>query len=254
MLILNLQFYSGDQQQAMELARLIADMEVEKRYDVTFLFSARFDATHDQATIDYVSNKFPVRFITCTNRKGTGWPAGPNDLFSDSYQECIKMVRDGTIKDRTAVLFMEADCVPLSSDWISRLIEEYKGCGKKVLGAWISYDQCGIEHINGNCIISLDFYKTYRQIFQCRSREAWDATHRFALMAQGAPSRLIWSDYHLNTDRNPWKGEKYLFEPKRYSTMDAKLYGEELRPVWMHGLKGLVGIEAVRKKFKLPRK
>ena len=58
MLMLNFQFWEGDKDQAMELARLIADIEPSFREDVEVMFTARFDCRHDNKAIDYVSKKF----------------------------------------------------------------------------------------------------------------------------------------------------------------------------------------------------
>jgi len=246
MLILNLQFWSGDSAQAMALARLIADIEPQFRSDVQFVFSARFDAKHDKPTVDYVSKKFKV-FCHTSTRRGTGWPKGPNSLFVDSYQFCIEATRSGKIKG-DAILFIEADCVPLHMRWLDMLIEEYKSCGKMVLGAWLEVGDCGTRHINGNCIIHKDFWIKNRRIL-APSSGGWDADCSGILMKNGAPSRLIWSDYHLGTDRNPWRGCEYLFSEKLYRDPANPLFGVALKPVWMHGPKDMRGIECVREKF-----
>jgi hypothetical protein len=248
MLVLNLQFWNGDKNQAMELARLIADIEPNFREDVEFLFSARFDTEHDKKTIDYVSKKFRV-FTHKTTRRATGWPKGPNALFADSYQYCIERTRDGSMKGE-AILFIEADCVPLDMHWINHLVAEYKACGKMVMGAWLEEGDCGTRHINGNCIIHKDFWRKNRRILApCNG--GWDADCKHLLMPNGHPSRLIWSDYHLGTDRNPWKGCDYLWETKRYRDQRNPLYGQDINPVWFHGPKTMEGIECVRKKFNI---
>ena len=47
-MILCLQYYNGDKEQAMALARLIADMEPSKKNEFTFVFAARLDTEHDE--------------------------------------------------------------------------------------------------------------------------------------------------------------------------------------------------------------
>ena len=246
-MILNVQFWEGDKKQAMTLARLIADLQPEKRDDVYVLFTARFDATHDSDTIKYVGEKFPVITYT-TKRKATGWPNGPNQMMACSYEHIILKERaDG--KKYGPVMFIEADCVPLAVDWIDRLIAEYKASGKMVIGAWLKKGDAGIEHINGNCIISTELFKKCKQILNPQTRGGWDATCAYGILPNAAPSRLIWSDYQLGMAHNPWKGDDYLWEAKRYKAKDNPLYGEDLYPVWLHGVKVPDGIKAARKRL-----
>lgn len=248
-LILNLQYWDGDKVQAMALARLLADLEPIKRTDVTFLFSARFDSSIDEETVRYVSQKFNVR--TFKGRKHeTGWPAGPNGLFRESFTYCIGLSREkGRNKiDADAVMFMEADCVPLHREWLNMLLAEWKSCGKKVLGPWLKKGDAGCEHINGNCIIALDLY--FKIVGECGQQGGWDATCANIMLPNGHPSRLMFSDYGLGKPGyNEWKGCDYLFAAKRYTSPTNALYGQDLFPAWYHGPKIMAGIECVRERL-----
>lgn len=246
--MLNVMFWEGDKAQAMALARLIADIEPEFRNDVAVMFSARFDCKHDEETIKHVSNKFKTYKYT-TKRKATGWPNGPNQMMACSYERIVEEWRRGRFDHIEAILMVEADCVPLTRDWLTMLINEYKGCGKRVLGAWLKKGDAGCEHVNGNCIMSIDLWKKCRGIFHPPARGGWDATLAYALLPNSAPSRLIWSDYQLGTEKNPWKGDDFLWEPKRYSAEDNPLYGEALSPVYFHGIKTMQGLEAARNRL-----
>jgi hypothetical protein len=244
MLVLNVQFWPGDRDQAMQLARLIADLEPNYRDDVVFLFTARFDTAPDPETVEYVGQKFPVRLFTTTVRS-TGWPVGCNQMMAESYQHCIQLARSGKIK-ASAVMFIEADAVPLCAGWLDKLIEEYRGCGKQILGPWIT-SPC--EHVNGNCIISLEFWKKHRAIFAPPAWGGWDVTCGPAILRNAAPSRLMWSDYHLGTAKNEWRGCEYLFSAKRHEDPKNPLYGVDLQPAWFHGPKDMRGIECVRNRL-----
>jgi len=249
-LVLNLQIWDGDRDQGHALARLIADIEPFKREDVTFLFSYRFDCAFDQSTIDYVSKKFNVRTFRSSSR-GTGWPQGPNDLFRDSYQFCIEEMRNGKIPG-DGILFMEPDCVPVDMNWLNHLIHEWKYCGKQVLGCWLMEGDCGVTHINGNCIIHKDFWRAHREILNPKSG-GWDAECRHIMLPNGAPSRLIWSDYGLGKPGyNEWKGCDWLFQTKRFRAVDNPFFGQDINPVWFHGPKLIEAIDCVRRKFNLP--
>jgi hypothetical protein len=247
MIILNFQFWDGDKAQAMALARLVADLQPTYRDDVTVLFSARFDCVHDDETIGYVSQKFPTKRFTSKTRS-TGWPAGCNRLMADSYQHCIEMVR---MKEVVAngVMFIESDCVPLHKNWLDMILEEWKNCGKMVLGAWLKQGDASGEHINGNCIMHIDFWKQAKMIINPPTAGGWDATCAAPMLKNGYPSKLIWSDYHLGKTTNPWKGCGYLWQNKRYSAPSNAYYGQDLRPVWYHGPKDMRGLECVRNRL-----
>jgi hypothetical protein len=252
MLILNLQFWEGDKAQAMALARLLADIELAPRHDVHFLFTSRFDCEHDEATVEYVTKKFPKCYKLTTKRKATGWPNGPNQMMGESYESIITMIKRGTgFRNATGIMFIEADCVPLHRNWISLLSKEWEDCGKAVLGAWLKAGDAGMEHINGNCIINTTFWKKCAAIMHPASKGGWDASLRYQILPNGYPSKLIWSDYRLGTTDNPWRGEAYLWEPKRYRDKENALYGQDLYPCWFHGIKGDMGIVAARRKFAL---
>lgn len=248
MLILNIQFWDSDKAQAMALARLIADLEDKPRTDCMMMFTARFDCEHDEETIAYVSNKFQVLKYK-TKRRATGWPNGPNQMMACSYEHCVELKLRGKLPKLKAVMMIEADCVPLYKNWLDQLIAEWNGCGKHVLGAWLKKGDAGCEHVNGNCIISIDFWRKCRAIMHPPERGGWDATLSYAILPNAAPSRLIWSDYRLGTEDNPWKGCDYLWLPKRYGTPTNAFYGQDLQPVYYHGLKGMQGLECARNRL-----
>lgn len=247
MFIINFQFYQGDSHMAMQLARLVADLEPVPRDDVTILFSSRYDCGHDMGTVEYVGRKFPV--VTHRGRlQEAGWPMGCNALMADSYRFCVDEIEAGRIKAE-AIMFVEADAVPLHPDWINKLKEEYVAKGKMVLGPWLMEGDCGCHHINGNCIIHKDFHKIYPGILHLVDG-GWDARHSVPMMANGAPSELMFSDYHFGTGRNPWNGDcGVMFRARRYPSFDNPLFGKDLFPVWLHGPKDMRGIACVRSKF-----
>jgi len=252
MLILNVQFWEGDREQACQLVKLMADMEPEKRYDVTLLMSARFDCAHDQPTLEYAAKKFKVETFRSQPHR-TGWPGGPNDLMAQSYMWCVENTRNRKI-DANGVFFIESDAIPLDMNWLNHLLHEWKTCvdsGKQVLGCWLTQGDCNVEHVNGNMIIHKDFWRDNRSIFTPGSG-GWDADGWHFIKPHAMPSRLIWSDYGLGKpDYNPWKGCDYLFSTKRFRGADNPLYGQDLNPVWMHGPKIIDGIDCVRAKFGL---
>lgn len=260
----------------MELAKLVTDLEKEPRTDVTFLFSARYDCDHDPHVIEYVAQKFPV-VTHRTRRVGDGWPAGPNQLMADSYeffvtgygdvnlprrptvdgqdyaerlyQEAIRSLPPKKFLDIETMLLMEADALPLHRNWINLIMEEHVASGKLVSGSWLVNADGGGEHVNGNCLINKQLGKSYPQILNPPNFGGWDALAANIILPNANPSRLIFSDYHLGTDRNPWKGCDYLWEPKVHTHPRNPLYNQPISPVYIHGPKDMRGIECVRNKL-----
>lgn len=248
MLILNVQHWEGDKAQAMALLRLMADLEPVKREDVYLLVTCRFDGTFDEESIQYASKKFNITKFK-TTRKATGWPNGPNQMAGESYLFCVDSFRRGRFPGATSVMFIEADCVPLRKTWISELYDEYKASGKEISGCWLKKHDAGIEHINGNCLISINFWRRCKGIFWPDMKGGWDATLRHHMLPVSHPSKLIWSDYQLGMPHNPWKGCDYLWAQKRFNDPANALYGQDLFPCWYHGVKVMDGLECVRNRL-----
>ena len=248
-MILNLQYWHGDLDKAMRLARLIADIEQNPRTDVIFQFACRFDSHHDYGTINYVKKKFQVEVYT-SDLQATGWPDGCNKLMASSYKNCIKIGRNRNFNMSTEFcFFIEADGVPLKSDWLDRIIREYQMCGKKILGAWWGDSARSSAHVNGNMCMSLDFYNICLDVLNPRKRQAWDTGLWPWIGPNAAPSREIWNDWRLGYSDNPWKGVEALWEPKSFADPQNPLYGEILSPSYFHGCKRDEGVEEARRRL-----
>lgn len=142
-----LQFWSGDAKRAANLARFLADIEPKKRSDVDFMFAARFDADHDKEAIEYAARKFNVKTFTARSR-ATGHPWGCWILWFSVLEHVFtsRMSYDW-------ILTFEADCVPLSANWLSEISSEFAASGANIFGSEVVYDK-NPHHINGNMIVS----------------------------------------------------------------------------------------------------
>jgi hypothetical protein len=173
-----LQFFPGDQEAAMRVARLIADNEPVFRTDVDFVFCGRFDCIQDAATIQYVSKKFKVIPFKCTRRE-VGWPTGCNSVWCEAVTNFLlgKHLR-GEWPDMKWALTFEADCVPVHPDWINKLDDEWNRAaaeGKCVVGCWMPNGmEAGLGHINGNMMVSPDIGKRFSNLIGCPIGTAWD--------------------------------------------------------------------------------
>lgn len=146
-LVLALQYWEGDREQAVRLAKFIADLEPTYRHDVEFCFIKRWDATFDQDAMEHVSKKFLVHCRT-TPHHPIGYPIGPNCMTFNTLHAATKW------ENVKAVLLFEYDCIPVAKDWLNQLIQEWDraaGQGKLVLGSWRASNN-PLGHINGNML------------------------------------------------------------------------------------------------------
>ncbi len=172
-ILLALQFWDGDKAQAMNLARLIADLEPRHSDKADFLFVSRFDCAHDMETVKHVSKKFNVH--TYINRqRGQMWPHGCNSLWFGTMDWIFSYGEADRIPPYKAILTFEADCAPLAPNWITELSREWDKAKVKVLGALLKAPG---EHVNGNALFSGDkaFLKWIsRDIGGCTPHGGWD--------------------------------------------------------------------------------
>jgi len=155
-ILIMLPFWSGDRNQGFKLARLIADLEPKHSDVADFLFVARFDCKHGDQTVKYVSRKFNVHTYT-SKKRGVGWPAGCNSLFFGSMEWVYHKMNAGHIPRYKAIFNMGADCVPLSKNWLSQLVDAWDLYSVKaplyVAGPLVPGAAHGRAHINGDAAV-----------------------------------------------------------------------------------------------------
>jgi hypothetical protein len=181
MLIIALQYWKGDQEQALRLARRLADIEDAPRTDVQIEFVLRFDAPEvDKDTLAYVGKKFPVSMYRCKRRE-QHHPGGPNgmvhDLFGEYWRRCLRVPG---FKDNVDGIFLyEADNVPLHKKWLDQLLMHWKHAraeDKWIMGCWQDAGS-PVGHINGNMFFVPDLFNRIRGLEGCPTQYAWDLFH-----------------------------------------------------------------------------
>jgi hypothetical protein len=202
--VIALQFYEGDMPQALRLARLLADIELEHREDVTIALCPRFDVVSRDAcegierTLWHLYAKFPALVIQSTTPTGIGHPEGPNGLWAHTFGELARMWSDGLL-DREAVMFIEPDGCPLRTDWIEMMLLEADrafGAGKRVVGALMTGDgpkRC--PHVNGTLLAHLSMWADRPSIHSTPQDQAWDLFHARVLVAEAMPTTLAKNVY-----------------------------------------------------------
>jgi hypothetical protein len=235
-ILIALQFWEGDKRPAMNLAKLIADLEPRKSEAADFLLVSRFDCVHDMDVVRHVSQKFNVHHYV-NRRRGTGWPHGCNELWFGTLDWVFAMSEAKRIPPYKAVLTFEADCAPLSPHWIERLSATWDEAQAKkqakVVGAFQQYPG---PHINGNAMFSGDkgFLRWIaREKGGCSPQGGWDYILSPEFRKRG------WADTPLI--RSWWQSKTVTKE------MFDQLLTEEV--ALFHGCKDDSLIKHVRRKF-----
>ncbi len=235
-ILLALQFWEGDRAKAMQTARLIADLQPKRDDRFDFLFSARFDCPHDMETVRYVANKFAVHTFINKNRRGEGWPHGPNELWFGTVDHVYDFSQAQRFPQYRAILTFEADAYPLTPSWLSVLLEEWhkaEAKGVKMLGSMQPYPA---EHVNGNCLISGDsryLHWISREVGGTSPHGGWDYVLRHEFKRRG------WSD--CSAMKSYW-GSKSSTD-----TFLNRLSQEGV--VFLHGIKDESVVNYVRNRY-----
>jgi len=148
--LLALAYWKGDKEHAAALARHLANLEPGHSARADFLLVNRFDCPRDPMLVAELSRKFNVYQWTST-RRSVGWPDGCNALALSMFDWVWSMLTYRKVPRYRAVLNMEADCAPLTRDWLTTLIaawDEANASGPVcVAGPLVDTPR---EHINAN--------------------------------------------------------------------------------------------------------
>lgn len=201
-----LQFWSGDQKQAHQLSKLIADLEPEFNPRATFLLVHAFDCPPpSREWINTLSAKFKT-IVLKSETKWVGFPDGCAAMWLDTLDWAKSSLRTGKTTARCLLTF-EADCCPLVTDWIDRLVAVFdRENPVAVMGDHHAFTAPGFPrgfgHINGNMVVSLkslevlDKIASYR--LRHRKKDPWDVViypELFVLGSKSIPE--IQSDYRV---------------------------------------------------------
>lgn len=238
-----------DQEQGYALVNLICDLIDGVCGEADIMLSLAVGAKEDAATIERLRTKFHHVYIHRCHNEAKGWPHGPNNQMCEVFNEVFVGHRSRGW-NYAAFMLIEPDCVPLKKDWIQVLHKEWHEGTQKALGAWLAVgdSDCGIEHINGNMMVSPEILFEDKSLRRPSFR-AWDINFANIFIAKGRASRFIWSDYKLGTQINPWISCKDFFGAKQYKSDKNPLFGEKLFPVWVHGVKSKEAIDCVKSKL-----
>lgn len=233
MIVLCMQYWEGDKQRALSVARLIADLHPEKDNGFKFMFTRRFDATPvDDETLRYVGRKFDILTHQC-RRKEVGWPAGCNGVASDMFMLAQEKLNRGEWKNVSAVWLLESDILPLKSNWLYLIADEWKRAreaNKLIMGAW-SEHHSPVGHINGNMLFHPSLCDRVPGL-------------------EGSAPHIGWDVYHaMRLSRHWWKSDQMLNLYRGQNVSTGDLYGPNTNYAFVHGIKDDSGLQIVRKRF-----
>lgn len=230
----------SDQESALYLARLIADNEPHKRFDVEFAISYRPDSSPVivEEIAHILHQKFQTVHVHKSLRSGTGWPHGCNDLWFDTMSWAAELVSTKRTKC-TGILTFESDNLPLKRDWINILINEWKENHRDMLAVGNIWP-IPIPHVNGNGMFSMRLQdKLGARMHGCAAHKPWDLHMAKWLLPKAKDTNELSQVYNGTI--------KDLYEL-------AQVKKNDYRPALLHGLKGIKHLELAKRFLSLSEK
>lgn len=230
-MIFALQYYVGDLEQTMALARLVADNEPRYRDDVLFALVCQPGTPVDaltRATIDHCGLKFPIEHVV-SPLGAQGHPEGCTALFAGTAMNYHELWRAGELQHDSICMLDGGDGVPLHCDWISMMIREHEettlGRGKLITGTPYFLGTCPL-HVNPNAVFDLSVFDKTKISMDVPRYDGtlathFDIYHRREMIENASLSSIV---------RTDWRGGGEMASPDL-------LRERSRQSVWLHGYK-----------------
>lgn len=220
-----LQCWPGDTDVAMDLAKLICEIEPEKREgEFVLVYRQDCDLRLPKFFEELAGMRFARAHARIARNHAVGWPEGSNMLAHSAFMEMTILAQNDDIKSDGFLLF-EPDCVPLTRDWIERLSDEWektKALGKEAFGHWHQQGDETTLHMNGNAVFATRFFDTHSQWMIGPGTMGWDWFYRDHYIAVSRDSNLIYQHYNRHgMTQGEW----------------ATIGKNGVRPAFFHGVK-----------------
>jgi hypothetical protein len=220
--LIALQYWLGDEEQALALARMLADIEPRMRDDVVLVLSRACDcelSAEAQRTREHCERKMRTILLQ-SHVERYGHPDGCFGIWSGTVGRLYEFWQTGMVSyGQSSVLTVESDGCPVRADWIDRLKAAHERTlaqGLRVTGAVMDEP---VPHVNGNLCMHLSVWGDHPSLRECAPGVAWDIQHAQVLLPLTRPSNVIRNEY----DTRDW-------------TVGA-LAGIAREAAWVHGAK-----------------
>jgi hypothetical protein len=196
----------------MELAKLICDLEPERRENTEFFLIYRKDCPLELPKYfqAIAGPKFGRSEARMARNFDAGWPGGSNMLAFSAFMEMSILQREKLFQNPAFLLF-EPDCVPMRTDWLDRLSDEWEMAqqnGKEATGDW--NQPGGLPenlHMNGNAIFSASYYENHPNLMVGPATQGWDFFFRSHIIGLSQDSAFICQVYGMPTiSESEWAG------------------------------------------------
>lgn len=207
-------YHNGDAELAMLSAKAITAMGINMRHKATVC------ATNDTAFLYEITQElkktFPEVGRIIAQDGYSGWPLGPNQMFSDAAAQCYA--------SKEPWMFWEPDCVPMKTEWVDDLEAEFNQkpaiLGHQYEGGMATNGKNIYQMIVGSAIYPHNFLDhcssarsldTYNMAYRSAGAvpDPWDVRCRWNFMAIGRDCPLLrtyWKSVNYQ-----WKDGKIVF-------------------------------------------
>ncbi len=153
-ILIALQMWEGDREQAMRLAKFLADLELKHSDSADFLLVHRFDCKAPSDVVPGLSRRFNT-FTYKSPHCDTGWPLGCNALADFTAEWALAMIEAKKCPAYKAIFLCEGDGAPVQRGWVEKMSAAWDRANEKepIFQAG-PYIPPPLEHINGNCLIN----------------------------------------------------------------------------------------------------
>ncbi len=206
-MIFALMYYDGDLDPSMSLARLLADIEPQRRDDVTMALVSQPGTPLTplvRATAAHCEQKFNVDVVQ-SPIGAVGHPEGCTALWAGTAKIYFDLWRAGKTKHRALFTIDANDSIPLHLDWINRTkIEHWSTMcdGKFISGSPYFMGTCPL-HVNPNAVFELSVFSRTKLITDIPKHDGtlathFDIYHREEMLAHCSPSSIVHTDWRGN--------------------------------------------------------
>lgn len=207
-MIVALQYYQGDLEQTMSLARLLADLEDEPCFNLTLALVRQPDTELSplvERTIKHCQKKFTVESVA-SPYWGKGHPEGCTALWKGTISHYYERFKKKELGHHTSIFTLDGgDGVPLFKGWLSlaevihRITLER---GKLISGSPYYLGTCPL-HVNPNAIFEFEVFEKTKllvdfPIYDGTLNTHFDIYHREEMLANTSLSSIVRTDWRGN--------------------------------------------------------